>query len=127
MDSFLSIIIITNNYSHDIATAFLIVSGIMMWLLSKKYPPSDNEIVKLYFIKIYKDITRLARYSLIWVLAAGVPQIIFYKEFEWSNYAGNLQVLAIIVKHVVMFTLVSTGLFYWLKLSKKVEYLKLKT
>jgi len=118
--------IMTNNYSHDIATALLAISGVTMWMLSRRYPVSTSEDVVLYFVRIYRSITKLAKYSLIWILIAGVPRVIFYKQYEWPDAAGDLQVVAIIIKHFVTFLLVGTGLFFWLKLSKKVKYLKLK-
>ena len=123
MKSFLSTTLMVNNYSHDIATAALFVSGIMMWVLTLRFPLAENDGINHYFIRVYKSITRLAKYSLIWVLAAGVPRIIFYREFEWSSKAGDLQVIAIAIKHVVMFSLVGTGIFLWLKLNRKVKKL----
>jgi hypothetical protein len=54
-----------------------------------------------------------------------VPYL-FYTQYEWSDAAGDLQVIAIIIKHVVMFLLVGTGLFYWSKLAKRVKQLQLK-
>lgn len=126
MNPMLDIALITNNYSHDIATAVLAISGGTMLLLSRNYPPDATPEIELYFIRIYSSITRAAKYSLLWILIAGVPRITFYKQYEWSDKAGDLQVVAIIIKHIVMFLLVGTGLFYWSKLNKKVVHLKIK-
>lgn len=114
----------TINYSHDIATAFLAVSGAMMLFLSRLHTASAGRESDLFFVRTYEMLRKSARYSLEWILLAGVPRVIFYMRFEWSPLAGNLQVLAIIIKHVVMFLLVGTGLYYWFRLSKKVKYLK---
>jgi hypothetical protein len=116
----------TINYSHDIATAVLAVSGVMMLFLSRMYPAHTGKETDLFFIRTYEVIRKSARYSLEWILVAGVPRIIFYMQFEWSNMAGDLQVIAIIIKHVVMFLLVGMGLFYWFRLNKKVHSLKIK-
>jgi hypothetical protein len=128
MNSFYSVVLMTGNYSHDIATAFLAVSGITMWLISKGYLASANQSddMELLFIRVYQSIRKIARYSLEWILIAGVPRIIFYKQFEWSHMAGNLQVVAIVIKHIVMFLIVGMGLYYWVKLNKKVNSLKIK-
>ena len=69
----------------------------------------------------------MAKYSLIYILVAGVPRVIFYEEYEWSRIAGDLQIVAIIIKHVVMFLLVGTGFYFWIKLGKKVRLLKQET
>lgn len=126
MDSTTSILIMTINYSHDIATAFLAVSGIMMLFLSNMQPVSSGRETDLFFVRIFEVIRKSARHSLEWILLAGVPRIIFYKQFEWSTMAGDLQVIAIIIKHIVMFLLVGMGLYYWLRLNKKVHSLKIK-
>lgn len=126
MNSVFSIALMTNNYSHDIATAFLAVSGITMWILSRGCPASDSKDSEFLFIGTYESIKKVARYSLEWIIIAGIPRIIFYKQFEWSHMAGDLQVIAIIIKHIVMFFIVGMGLYYWAKLNKKVNYLKIK-
>jgi len=121
-----SILIMTINYSHDIATAFLAVSGMMMFFLSNVYPASAGQESDLFFIRIYEKIRKSARYSLEWILLAGVPRIIFYMQFEWSTMAGDLQVIAIIIKHIVMFLLVGTGIYSWVRLNRKVQSLKIQ-
>jgi hypothetical protein len=114
-------LITTINYSHDIATAILAVSGATLWIMWATFPSDAGSTAAPHLIGIYHNITRLAKYSLWWILAAGVPRIIFYTEYEWSREAGDLQVVAIVIKHIVMFLLVGTGLFFWARLSKKVK------
>ena len=120
------VIIMSINYSHDIATALLAVSGACLWMLSSLYPQEASISLERYFVAAYQGITRLAKLSLFWILAAGVPRIVFYTQYEWSDAAGDLQVIAIIIKHVVMFLLVGTGLFYWHTLAKRIQQLQLK-
>lgn len=119
-------VIMTVNYSHDIATAMLAVSGAALWIISYAYPGEAGPETGRYFIRIYRSITRLAAYSLFWILAAGVPRIVFYNQYEWSESAADLQIIAIIIKHIVMFLLVGTGIFYWSKIGKKVKQLNLR-
>jgi hypothetical protein len=126
MSAFFDIALMTNNYSHDIATAMLAVSGASLWIISRAYPASKTPAVDIYFVCINKSITRLAVFSLLWIVVAGVPRTIFYKQYEWYIEVGSLQIIAIIIKHVFMFTLVGMGLFYWAKVNKTVRRLKLK-
>lgn len=120
-----NVILMTSNYSHDIATAFLAVSGIAMWILSKRLGEGGLEGSELLFISTYEGIKKIARYSLEWIVIAGVPRIIYYRQFEWSDMAGDLQVIAIIIKHIVMFAVVGSGLYYWVRLNKKISELKI--
>jgi hypothetical protein len=126
MSYFSDTIIMTINYSHDFATALLIVSATTLWMLSLMYPLSEDAALELYFIRIYKGITGIVKSSLYWILLAGVPRIIYYRQYEWSDMTGDLQIIATIIKHIVMFTLVGAGLFYWSRLASKVRGLKLK-
>ncbi len=126
MTSTANTIIMAINYSHDIATAFLAVSGSIMLILSKIYPASSEREMDLVFIKIYSAIRKYAKYSLEWILIAGVPRIIFYRQVEWSSMAGDLQVLAIGIKHIVMFLIVGMFLYYWANLNRRVKALKMK-
>gem|GEM_PF-1075821 len=118
MDRQFKFILITiNNYSHDIATAFLIVSGLLMFILySARNTLINSESVSLFF-RLFKYIKYTIEGSLVWIIIAGVPRTIFYNEYEWSDYAGDLQVMVIAVKHVVMFTLVGLLIFCWIRLS----------
>lgn len=118
------ILLMTINYSHDIATALLAASGAAMWLLSKYYPANASPVAEQYFISVYGSITRIAKDSLYYILLAGVPRVIFYMRYEWSDLAGDLQILAVVIKHIVMFLLVGTGVYFWLKLGRRVQDLR---
>ncbi|GAB4483786.1 MAG: hypothetical protein OHK006_06010 [Thermodesulfovibrionales bacterium] len=116
-----SVILMVVNYSHDIATAFLTVSGLALWMLSRSFPEDGGKAARRRFTDLYDRVRRMTRYSLEWVLLAGVPRIVFYRSFEWSNRAGDLQVVAIVIKHIVMFTLVGGGVYFWLNLHRRVK------
>jgi hypothetical protein len=112
------VVLMTINYSHDIATALLASSGAALWMLSRHYPADATPAARRYFLGLYVGITRIAKGSLAWILLAGVPRIIFYTQYEWSDLAGDLQIVAIAIKHVVMFLLVGMGVHFWIKLGK---------
>ncbi len=119
-------VIMAATYSHDIATALLAVSGATLWIMSAYFPTNAAPGTARYCIAAYQNVTKLAKYSLWWILGAGVPRIVFYTDYEWSSKAGELQVVAIIIKHIVMFLLVGTGLFFWNRLGRKVKQLTLQ-
>ncbi len=111
-------------YSHDIATAFLAVSGFSLVMLYHMRPGGASSDLITFYSGICRKVTRAAKLSLAWILIAGVPRTIFYKEYEWSEAAGNLQIVAIVIKHIVMFVLVGTGLLYWHRLPGVLNELK---
>jgi len=124
MSQTFGVLIMMNNYFHDVATALLMASGIALWVIVKKMGNTNEKVVIDYFLKIYSDITRLARFSLIWILIGGVPRTIFYADFEWANAVGKNQVPALIIKHILAFTFVGIGAHIWIRLNKKVKTLK---
>lgn len=124
MNPILGVLIMMNNYFHDVATALLLAGGIAMWTIVKKLGDSTEEGVQRYFLDIYRSITRLAKFSLYWILIGGVPRILAYKEFEWANAVGKSQVPALIVKHILVFAFVGGGAYMWIKLGKKIKGIK---
>jgi heme/copper-type cytochrome/quinol oxidase subunit 3 len=124
VSSTLGIAIMMNNYFHDVATALLLASGVVMLIIVKKMERSADESVKRYFLNIYTGVTRLAKFSLLWILIGGIPRTLAYKEFEWANAAGKGQITALIIKHILAFTFVGGGAFLWLKLHKRVREIR---
>jgi hypothetical protein len=109
-----------NNYLHDVATALLVASGYTIWLLGRRLEPSSGPDTMRYFVRLYRGLSRLALFSFFWIIAGGIPRVIFYAEFEWSNMAGRGQIPALIVKHILAFALVFAGMAVWLKERKRV-------
>lgn len=116
----LGVIIMMNNYFHDVATALLAASGVALWVMMKRYE-SGNAGVDAYFMRIYRGMTRLAKFSLLFILIGGVPRTLFYRSFEWANAVGHGQIPALIVKHIMVFAFVALGVNLWIKLGRKVK------
>ena len=118
------VILMMNNYFHDVATALLLASGIAVWVIYKKLGNSDKPDVREYFLKLYDSMTSLAKFALAWIILGGIPRTYFYTEFEWSHYAGQSQIPALIIKHVLAFVFVSAGAHLWLRIRNKVREIR---
>ncbi len=111
-----------NNYLHDVATALLLASGVALWVMLRRYEQSGGGAdAGRYFLAIHRSMTRLARFSLAWIVLGGIPRTIFYTRFEWANAAGHAQIPALLVKHVIAFSLVGAGVSLWLRLRRRVR------
>lgn len=121
MSPALGVIIMLNNYFHDVATALLLASGITMWIVLKRLEDGNGRAVNEYFLRIYRGITGLAKFALGWILLGGIPRTLFYKDFEWANAAGRAQIPALIVKHILAFIFVGAGAYLWIRLSRKIK------
>jgi hypothetical protein len=118
------VILMMNNYFHDVATALLLASGIAIWVIYKKFGDSDKPDVREYFLKLYDSMTFLVKLSFAWIILGGIPRTYFYTEFEWSHYAGKSQIPALIVKHILAFLFVGAGAYLWINIRKKVKEIK---
>jgi hypothetical protein len=118
------VILMMNNYFHDVATALLLASGIAIWVIYKKFGDSDKPDVREYFLKLYGSMTFLVKFSLAWIILGGIPRTYFYTKFEWSHYAGRSQIPALIVKHILAFLFVAAGAYLWINIRKKVKEIK---
>ncbi len=116
-----------NNYLHDVATALLLSSGIAMWLMLRRLDDAPATATADYFLRIHRGMTRLAQFSLLWIIIGGIPRVIFYKDFEWANAAGKGQVPALIVKHIVAFICVGSGIYVWVRIRKRIVHLRIRT
>ena len=117
----LGIHIMINNYLHNIAIGLLASSSFALWLIMRNLRETDSRETKEYFIKIYRGMTKLVKFSLIGILIFGVPRTLLYRDFEWANAVANAQVPAIIVQHILVIGVVGVGVYFWHKLSKKVK------
>jgi len=109
-----ALLVMLNNYFHDLAVAFLFASSLMAHLVVKEWPgrPSPALATMLQLV---------AWGSLVWVLLGGVVRVIFYKEYEWLPKAGTAQIPALMAKHVVMVGLTVWGLVGVLRLKRRLR------
>lgn len=121
----LGVFIMMNNYFHDVATGLLMTSGVGVWFVMRYFDEAtaDRQTTE-YFLRVFEGMTRLAKFSLGWILIGGVPRVYFYRSFEWANAVDHLQVPAIIVKHIMVIAFVGTGVHLWHKYGKRVQLIR---
>jgi len=106
-----ALLVMMNNYFHDLAVAFFFASSLMAHIVVRHWPGRPSPKVGLL-------LERVAWGSLAWVLLGGVVRVIFYKEYEWLPKAGTAQVPALMVKHVVLVGLTVWGVVGVLRLKR---------
>lgn len=120
----LGVIIMMNNYFHDVATGLLVASWAALYFSMKSFDDNGSIESARYLVRLYESMTRMARFCFWWIIIAGVPRTYFYRDFEWANSVDTLQVPAIIVKHIVVFILVGTGVYLWHQYATKVNQVR---
>lgn len=106
MSAGLSIAVMMNNYTHDLATAVFAVSALAAWLIVRsraalKAPEAVRPLVR--------GLLRAGWISLAATLALGGVRAAAYRTYEWSEAVGSAQVPALVVKHVILVALVLLG------------------
>jgi hypothetical protein len=120
----LGVAIMMNNYFHDMATGLLVGSGFALHAIIGIQKRMNTPESTLFFLKTNQHMVKLFKFALWWVVLGGVPRTIFYTSFEWANAADKLQVPALMVKHVMMFTAVVWGVIAWRRMQQRVARLK---
>lgn len=120
----LGVAIMMNNYFHDVATALMVASAFCIFALAKTCDEFDDPVAVRFYLKTYRQMGRIFRFALYWIVIGGIPRTIFYTSFEWANAAGKGQIPALVVKHVLMVVMVVFGITAWRRLKARAARLE---
>jgi hypothetical protein len=119
----LGVAVMMNNYFHDVATAMLAASAFCLYAINRARDAINTPTATVFFLRTYRIMVKFFHFALWWIVIGGVPRTIFYRSFEWNHFADQLQVPALVVKHILMATAVVWGIFAWRRLKRKVAEL----
>ncbi len=117
------ILVMLNNYFHDFAVAVLICSLLMSYFLSNEASkhaaslPIDSLVAAA--LRRFAVVTKV---SFGWVMVGGVIRMLTYRDFEWVAAAGNGQVLALGVKHVILVSLIVVSFWLTRRERRRLQY-----
>lgn len=106
-----AILVMLNNYFHDLSVAFLWASSLLAHVVVRHWPGRPSE-------RVARLLERVAWGSLAWVILGGAVRAWFYREYEWLPKAGTAQIPALAVKHVLLVGLTAWGLVGVLRLRR---------
>ena len=104
----MAVLVMLNNYTHDLATAVFAVSALAAWLVlrsgaMKQAPWALRPLVQ--------GLVKIGMISFVMTLLLGGIRSAAYRQYEWSEAAGRAQIPALVVKHVILVLLVILGLW----------------
>ena len=114
-----AIVVMLNNYFHDLAVAFLFASSLMAHLVLRHWPGPDPPSAALA-----RTLQRIAWGSLAWVVLGGAVRAWYYKEYEWMPRAGTAQIPALGVKHLLLFGITAWGLIGVVRLRRRLHIVR---
>jgi hypothetical protein len=116
----IDVLIIMNNYFHDVATAVLLGSAIIMWALGRQAEGAGPDDVAA-LARFYPTLTKFAWGAVAWIVVGGVPRTIFFTRYEWDPAVVKGIVPALAVKHVLMALAVALGTLLWRSVKRRIE------
>ncbi len=109
-----AVLVILNNYLHDVATAVLLASAVVLLAVARV---AGEEAL----VRAYPALTRFARGALAWIVVGGVPRTIFFTRYEWDPAVVKGIVPALVVKHTLMAAAVIAGSVLWVRIGRRVR------
>lgn len=120
----IGILIMLNNYFHDFATAIVLVWSYSMVLMIRYVKTKGAVESKDMIVSIYPKMLHMNVAAVVFVLIAGIVRAFTYSEFEWAEAAGRGQVLAVIIKHILLFIVFFYGIYLWIGIHKTIKELR---
>ena len=113
----MDILIILNNYLHDVATAVLLSSAVILYVLGRQ-AKSGGEGERRALARAYGTLTRFAWGALAWIIIGGIPRTIFFYDYEFIPASAKGIVLDLVIKHVLLVSGVIAGSVMWIRIGK---------
>lgn len=120
LSPFVKVLVVLSNYFHDVATAMLLSSALILWLLGRRAMADGSESALRWFADAYAVLTKVAIFSIVWIVVGGIPRTVFFQEVEWnlSDPSNEYLFAALLVKHAFMWVAVALGVVLWVKMKK---------
>lgn len=113
----LPLLIVLNNYLHDVATAVLLSSAVILYVLgSQAKRGSDDD--RRAFARAYRTLTKFAWGALAWIIVGGIPRAIFFPTYEFIPASIKGIVADLVIKHILLVAGVIAGAVMWIRLGK---------
>jgi hypothetical protein len=102
----MAILVMLNNYFHDLSTAIFAVSAIAAWLVCRSRAMEQApEAVR----PLATGLVKVGIASFVWTLVGGLIRGRTYREYEWVEAAGRGQVPVLVLKHIILAAVVTAG------------------
>ncbi len=110
--------ILMNNYFHDVATAMLLACSVVLWVLLRNLGDERDEGLLRYVSALYRGVSGIFWFSVLWIIASGVVRIATFHSFEWHNTTQKHFEAGLLVKYAIAVVMMIVGGLLWLRLSR---------
>ena len=106
-------LVMLNNWMHDFSAAGWLVSSILVWWMVRESPECDPG--RSFAKKAVGALMSVMRWSLAGVVGFGAVRALTYRQFEYSEAAGDGQLVVLGVKHVLLTVVFVYGVLWYVK------------
>ncbi len=124
MTPLFSVLLMINNYCHDVATAMLMASGVTMWAIIGRLKNAENPEVTSLLFSLYGSISKIVIFSLILIAACAVPRILTFSTFEFADALKDNRLPQLMTRHIVSLSMALGGSYLWTSLIRRVKEIK---
>lgn len=118
-----AILLMLNNYVHDVATGLLLISALWIGWSAKSMGDDPPPPVVETFRRTYLRSLRFVWASLALIVLTGVVRTLNFMRFEWFPALGKGLVPILVLKHVLIFTILGAGIYAWVQLRRRLRTL----
>ena len=113
--------ILMNNYFHDVATAMLRACSVVLGVMLKHLGQEQDDALKRYAAALFRGITGVFWFSVVWIAASGIVRIATFHSFEWFNTTQKHFEAGLLVKYGIAVVMMIIGSVLWARLSRKMR------
>ncbi|MEE9555476.1 MAG: hypothetical protein V3W18_14415 [candidate division Zixibacteria bacterium] len=106
-----------SNYFHDLSVAILASNILAVYYIGRfldKNPTHETIIPELF-----ERLSKITYAAFAYIIVAGAVRAYFFIDFEWNPAVGKGQVTALIIKHIILFTITVFGIIVHLRYYRK--------
>jgi hypothetical protein len=119
----LGIILMLNNYVHDVATGLLLLSALWLGWSARDLGASPSAETLTVFRSSYRRCVRFVIGSIVVIVATGVVRTVYFMRFEWLPAFGRGLIPVLILKHVLIALMLGAGIYAWVHLRRRLDSL----
>jgi hypothetical protein len=117
----LAVLMMMNNYFHDVAITVPLASGIVMWTIVRHYLKRGDAAACTFLPPIHRRMRVVVTVSLVWIAVSAIPRILTFNKFELLNATEKTQVTGLIIRHALAFTVIVFGALLWIYLNRRIK------
>ena len=111
------ILIILNNYLHDVASATLLSSAVVLYVVDRQ-ARFGGAGERQALARAYRTLTRFAWGALAWIIIGGIPRTIFFYQYEFIPADTRGIVADLVIKHILLVSAVIAGGIMWIRIGR---------